>query len=184
MRLSILKKFITGDYCDVIIPYICRGVCFGVLEKNKNVYAVWTWYSCRDVFHDDFPLTNHIFLYHKNYSSKKVIKFLHHIEAILKIENKTKIYKTQKTYVSLLLLADFWHQEMRLSLLTLLLRYCIIEKKIKFEITKKIKCNMVKETLPAIEVFLSGRNTYNGNKNGWHEQFAGLDYEQSIKYFD
>lgn len=183
MRLSIIKRYIIDDYCDVAIPYMCKDVCFGVLEKSKADYAVCTWYSCRDVFHDDFPLINHIFVCHKNFTGKKVLSFLHDVENQLGIKEKSKYYKTHKTHASLFVLAEFWHDEMYLSLLTLLLRYSVMNKKIKFDLSKKLKCKMLEETLPALQCLFLENKEYIGNKTGWHDLFANVKGSEMHKYF-
>jgi len=177
MRLNTIYNLINDDICDALIPYSCKSICYGLLERNKNMLAVWTWYSCRDVFHDDFPTFNHIFIYHKNYSGKRLFNFMSNLEDRLQIKNKTKYFKTSKKYASLFILSKFWDDEMKLSLLTLLIRYAVREKRLKFDEKKKIKCNMVKETLPSIKYFLDGYTEYNGTKSGWHEQFCNIQQD-------
>lgn len=183
MRLSVLKRYLKDNFCDVAIPYMCKDVCFGVMEKTKSTYAVCTWYSCRDVFHDDFPLTNHIFVCHKNFSGNKLTKFINNVEKKLGLQRLSSYYKTYRTHASLFVLSDFWHDEMRLSLLTLLLRYSILNKKIDLDLTKNIKCKMLKDTLPALKYFFAGNTSYIGNKTGWYDQFADLKTEEVCKYF-
>ena len=175
MRLNTLHNLISGDICDALIPYNCKSICYGLLERNKNMLAVWTWYSCRDVFHDDFPTFNHIFIYHKNYSGKRLYNFIINVEDRLGLKNKTKYYKTCKKHASLFILSKFWDEEMKLSLLTLLIRYAVKEKRLKFDEKKNIKCDMIKDTIGAILYFLEGNTEYTGIKSGWHEQFCNIE---------
>ena len=80
MRLTKLLNTIDNGVCQAIIPYICKNTCFGILEKHKGMYAVWTWYSCRDVFHADFPESNHLFVYHRGHNLTKLKKYLNNID--------------------------------------------------------------------------------------------------------
>jgi len=182
MRLTKLLNTIEDGVCTAIIPYICKNICFGILEKNKGMNAVWTWYSCRDVFHDDFPESNHIFVYHKGQTLHKFKKFLANIEHQLGLDDKSTVYKTVRKSACLVVLSEFWHNHMNFSLLTLLLRFGIQSKKIDFDPNKKIKCQILQETQPALQAFFQGNCEYNGNKSGWHEQFAGMDKATALKY--
>ena len=182
MRLTKLLGTIENGVCQAIIPYICKNICFGVLEKNKGVDAVWTWYSCRDVFHGDFPESNHIFIYHKGHSFTKLKKFLGNLEDQLQIDDKSTVFKTVRKSASLIILSEFWHDNMNFSLLTILLRYGIDYKKTNFNIKDTIKCKMLKETMEALKYFFEGHTEYIGDKSGWHEQFADLSVEEVGKY--
>ena len=182
MRLTKLLNIIENGVCTAIIPYICKNICFGVLEKNKGMNAVWTWYSCRDVFHDDFPESNHIFIHHKGHTLTKLKKFLADIEDRLGLDDKSTVCKTVRKSACLIILSEFWQNHMNFSLLTLLLRTGIQEKMIVFDPAKKIKCEMLRETLPALQLFFEGKCEYSGTKSGWHEQFAGLNKQNALKY--
>lgn len=182
MQLSKLMSMIHNGVCQVIIPYSCKHICFGAIEKHKNIYAVWSWYSCRDIFHTDFPVSTHIFIYHKGYSATRMRKFLQTIENNLNLSNPSVIYKTVRKSVSLIILSDFWHEKMKFSLFTLLMRYGIDYNLINFDLQQTIKCGMLHDTLPALQLFFSGLTEYTGSKSGWFEQFERLNKNACMKY--
>jgi hypothetical protein len=182
MQLTKLLSTIENGVCQAIIPYVCKTICFGVLEKNKGMHAVWTWYSCRDVFHADFPESNHLFVYHKGHSLKKIKLFLSDIEEKLGIDDRSSIFKTVRKSACLIVISEFWQNHMNFSLLTLLLRYGVEYNKIKFDPDAPIKCSMLSETQEALRLFFSGKTEYHGNKDGWYEQFAGISTQNALKY--
>lgn len=184
MRLTKLLSTIQNGICQVVIPYICKAICFGVLEKSKGMYAIWTWYSCRDVFHADFPESNHIFVYHKGHAVNKLKSFLTNIEKNLLIDDNSSIFKTSRKSVSLIIISEFWQEPMHFSLLTLLLRYGIEYNKIKFNPDENIKCSMLSETQEALKLFFSGKTEYTGSKIGWYEQFSGKTKTECMKYLN
>jgi len=182
MRLTKLLNTIENGVCQAIIPYICKNICFSVLERNKGIDAVWTWYSCRDVFHEDFPESNHIFIFHKGHSLMKLKKFLNEVERQLNIDDMSTIYKTVRKTTSLIILSEFWQNHMNFSLLTILLRYGIVNKKTLFNLEKIKQCKMLEDTHEALRLFFEGRTEYSGDKSGWYEQFADLNREEASKY--
>jgi hypothetical protein len=148
------------------------------------MYAVWTWYSCRDVFHADFLESNHMFVYHKGHSLLKLRKYLNNIESLLQIDDKSTFYKTVRKSASLIILSEFWYDQMAFNLLTILLRHGIDHRKVLFDPNKKSTCGLINETHEAIKLFFGGKTHYNGDKVGWHEQFAGLSKSEAEKYLN
>lgn len=177
-----IKSFIINDICEIPILYSCPNIAFSICENWKNRHCVPSWYDCREIFHADYPKANHIFINHRKGSYNKIKGFLESVEKKLNLKNKSKCYKTVKKTCTLIVLSYFWYNEIKFSLLTLLLRVCCYNK--INEYCSKIfhHCKYLNSTRRAVKVFMEGRVDYKGEMFSWYEQFKHLSIKES-KYF-
>lgn len=181
-HLRDLKKNIRNNLCVLPIMFYGKGISFGIAESYKEDICVVSWYTCREVFHDDYPISNHIFVNHANGMHKTFIEFITSLENSFSLTNKSECYKTNRKTVTLILLSDFWRKKIMFSLLTLFLRYALKHKRKVFDYSDLSRCVYLGDTMPAIRLLLEGNKHYFGKLSSWHDQFKGLTYEESMKY--
>lgn len=177
-----LLKNIENKICTIPILFSGKGICFGSAERYREEICVVSWYNCREVFHDDYPLSNHLFV---NYNSKSFFileKYIETLESLLKIENKSEFYRTNRKPCMMIILSNFWKKKIKFTLLTLLIRFCLKYEKSTFELNDLKKCSLLKDTIPAISLLLDGKIKYFGKNYSWYDQFKLLNFEESSKY--
>lgn len=165
---------VNKEVCDIPILYSCPNIAFSICENFKNRLCVPSWYDCREIFHADYPKANHIFVNHKKGIYSKLKSFIESIEAQLGIKNKSKIFKTIKKTCTLIVISNFWYEEIKFSLLTLLIRVCCYNRLVLY--SKKIfyHCKYLHATRNAVKILMSGRVSYTGDMFSWYEQFKHL----------
>lgn len=166
-----IKSYIKNGICEIPILYHCENVAFGVAEDFRSKVCVPCWYDCREIFHADYPKPNHFFLNHKRQKNVHVAEFLFSIEKELGLKTRSLIYKTVRKTATLVVLNRFWKDEMRFSLLTLLLRAAIyfnlgVYSKRVFEV-----CKYLADSRNAVNMFFEGRVNYDGSETQWHKVF-------------
>jgi hypothetical protein len=164
-------EFIKKDICEIPILYKCPNIAYSVAEDFKNRVCVPCWYDCREIFHADYPISNHIFINHNKRSASRLVKFIKSMEEHLGLRTKTKIFKTVKKTATLLILSPFWKEKIKFSLLTLLLRAAIYNRFILFDISICSRCKYLNATKNAVVLFFSGRKTYLGDSISWYGEF-------------
>jgi hypothetical protein len=177
-----LLEQVVNNICYVPIMHSAKPVAFGMAEKYKDEICLVSWYTCREVFHDNYPTSNHLFVLHENGQGKVLKKFIHDIENRFGIFNHTEVFNTYRKNCSLILLNQFWKKKLQFSLFTLLVRHCLKYNRTKFSLEDIAKCDFLKDTKPALSLMLNGKMCYCGRKSSWYDQFKGLNLEQSAKY--
>jgi hypothetical protein len=177
-----LKKNIKNNICVLPIMFYGKGISFGIAENYREDICVVSWYSCREVFHDDYPFSNHIFINHSIGAHNLLCNFVNDLESIFGIKKKSECFKTNRKTVSLLLLSSFWRRKIMFSLLTLFIRYALKNKAKTFDFQKLKRCKYLEATSPAINLLIEGKSKYYGKLSSWYDQFNGLTYEESVKY--
>jgi len=182
LQLKKIRKFIKNDICELPIIYSSKRIAFGCAEEYKKQVCMLNWYFCREIFHDDIGISNHIFINHKNGRTNSLIKFMNYLEEQLCIEKKSKVYKTYKKNCTLIITSKFWKTRLFFTLLTLLLRNCVKNnwKKLTYEGCKK--CRYLSRTIPALKALMNGKICYVGENNTWYEQFCDLKLKEVNKY--
>ena len=159
------------DICEIPILYKCPNIAFSVAEDFKNRICVPCWYDCREIFHADYPISNHIFINHNKKAASRIVKFVNSMESKLGLRTKTKVYKTVKKTATLLILSPFWKEKIKFSLLTLLIRAAIYNRFINFDISLCKYCTYLNATKNAVKLFFSGRKIYLGDSISWYAEF-------------
>ena len=76
-----LKKNIKNNICVLPIMFYGKGISFGIAENYREDICVVSWYSCREVFHDDYPFSNHIFINHSIGAHNLLCNFVNDLES-------------------------------------------------------------------------------------------------------
>ena len=181
-RLHDIKKQIANKICKIPIKYSSPPASFGMAENFKGELLVNSWYTCREVLHDNYPISNHLFITHNAEEYSNLVSYIVSMENKLQIENPSVVTKTIKKTSSCIMLSKFWKKKLRFTLLTMILRFAILSKKRSFKLDDLLKCKHLSITMPALELFFSGKKTYKGRKSSWYEQFKNLNLQQSSKY--
>jgi hypothetical protein len=176
-----IKEFLKNDICEIPILYSNPNIAFSIAEDFKGRVCVPCWYDCREIFHADYPRANHIFVNHKKTNCGKIENFLLSIEDMLGISKKSKYYKTGRKTVSMFLLSSFWNNEIRFTLLTLLLRTAGYYNMSKYNNRIFSRCKYLSETKNAVNIFMDGNFKYNGNMYSWYKQFKHLSIKECKK---
>lgn len=173
-----IKSFIKKDICEIPVLYSCPNIAFSICENFKNRFCVPSWYDCREIFHADYPKANHIFINHKKGAFTKIKKYMESLELLLQVKRKSICCKTVKKTCTLIILSSFWYEEIKFSLLTLLIRVCCYNN--IFFFSKKVfyHCKYLHTTKNAVKLFMSGRTVYNGEMFSWYEQFKYLTIKE------
>lgn len=181
-HLRHLRKNIKNNICVVPIMFYGKGTSFSLAENYKDDICVVSWYVCREVFHDDFPTSNHLFINHKVGEHNNLHRFIVDLENKLGLDKSSEIFKTNRKTVTLMFLSDFWKSRIMFSLLTLFIRFSIENKQSSFSLSSLRKCKYLCETIPAIMLLLDGKSHYKGKKGSWYDQFCGLNSQDCAKY--
>jgi hypothetical protein len=181
-HLHELKKHIKNNICNIPIKFAAPAASFAMAENFKNELVVNSWYICREVLHDNYPISNHLFLTHKTDEFSNLAKYIESLENKLNIEKHSVVIKTVRKNCVCIMFSEFWKNRLRFSLLTMILRFAVENKKQNFCLTDFNKCKYLGETLPALDLFFSGKIVYKGRKSSWYEQFQYLNLEESAKY--
>lgn len=177
-----IKKNIKNNMCILPIMFYGKGISFSLAESYKKEICVVNWYPCREIFHDDYPISNHLFVNHGSGDFNTICKFLQNVENIFGLEHKCEIYKTNRKTASLIVLGRFWKSRIMFTLLTLLVRFCLNNKKRVLNLKDVEKCKYLQTTYFAIQLLMEGKVRYNGRRASWYEQFCDLSLEESMKY--
>lgn len=171
----------TLDQVNILFPFMVIRNCFSVANKKGNTYISEQFYNCREVFHDDFPRFNNILISTQKYKCKRLVSLFDLIETKLNLKERSKIYLTQRKNVFFISLSNFWNNNIRFSLLTLLIRSGL---KIKY-----LNClqdllshnTYLRQTENAFNLFMDGFTKYYGNNISWYKQFQELDTDSCMK---
>jgi len=172
----------TKSAITVFFPFLVFRNAFSVAKKVKTKLVAEQFYTCREVFHDDFPYYNNILISTKSCKYEKLKNVFLFIENKLCLESLSNIYYTQRKNVYYVKLSKFWQNKMRFNLLTLLLRSGMKKTNI---ITIESFCRSnqyLKETEPALNLFFSGRTKYKGKAKTWYSQFKNMSHEECYKF--
>lgn len=153
----------------IVIPSIYNVLdgSFGI-KRNNNIIM---WHTCRDVFHLYFYHEKEFFFSCNKSNRKNVKDFFLALEDKLGI-TKTVISQTNITNIIHVKPSSFWlQQDMRFSLFTILVR---ASPEYKGSIDDVLKKDLyLKHSLPALNLFLSGKTNYVGwKKGGWGDVFC------------
>ncbi len=184
---------------------LCDNIGYFCVIKSGISESLY-WDSCREIFAKNFHSECAGFYYVVD--CKKVeflISFIHDIEKLLKIDDFTKFYKTNKENIIAVIPSLFWMPcFLRRSLLTLLFRVAFFHNEesnlentlfdeVKNSIESKIDSNKkdIIKTKSAVIRFLLGYTKFNGNKlatpdlgpwkHGWVEEFVDKNQLQIKK---
>lgn len=181
-HLHDIKKHIVDQICKIPIKYSSPPASFGMAENFKSELLVNGWYTCREVLHDNYPISNHLFITHNAEEYANLVSYIFSMENKLGIENPSVVFKTFKKTSSCIVLSGFWKNKLRFTLLTMILRFAILNKKRTFKLHDLSECKYLSITMPALDLFFSGKRTYKGRKSSWYEQFKNLNLQQCSKY--
>lgn len=158
---------------------------FGYKSATSYVH----WEHCRDrvqIIGKSLLEENGLYFRHRNKRGNNVIAFLHRIETMLKIKDKSVYARTNIPNTLLWIkLSSFWlHNMVRRSFLTFALRcgsnYKPDDGDNFWECFEKNKYG--KTTMPAVRVFLTGHTLFKGTAlhmfQGWFNLFNHKNEEQ------
>ena len=166
----------------ILFPYREKNNSFSVVSSKKNNFLVAEqFYDCREIFHEDFPITKNLLICVPSYKKNRIIKLFEFLESELNICNKSKILMTQRKNIFFIKLSNFWQSKIKFSLLTLLIRSglkLLVIKNIKQILEKSF---YLKKTINAFDLFFSGHTRYYGKKNSWYKEFRNKSKEECEK---
>lgn len=153
---------------------------FGYFRNNE-----FMWENCRDRFHvyiESYGVKNFFFVSGGKSLSERVFDFIEDVENISGVceKDKTWFSKTAKDEIIYVYMSDWWRYRVRRSLFTAFLRAGVFyENRDGDNLVKAIKSvQWLRETYPAVSLFLSGRTAVKIKKNadftGWYNKFHGL----------
>jgi hypothetical protein len=166
----------------ILLPYKEISNSFSVaLTKRNGFFVAEQFYKCREIFHEDFPITKNLLICVPSYKKNRIIKFFDFIENQLNIDNKSKIFITQRKNIYFVKLSKFWKTKIKFSLLTLLIRSALRIIKNLNLIKMLEKSFYLKKTINAFDLFFSGYTRYYGKKNSWYKEFNNKSAEDCKK---
>lgn len=171
----------TLDQVNILFPFMVIRNCFSVANKKGNTYISEQFYNCREVFHDDFPKFNNILISTQKYKCKRLISLFDLIETKLNLKKKSKIYLTQRKNVFFVILNNFWNDNIRFSLLTLLIRSGLKIKDLNCLQDLLSHNTYLRQTENAFLFFMDGFIKYDGDNSSWYKQFHNLDADSCMK---
>ncbi len=153
---------------------INRG-SFSKIEYTKfdGTLVAKEWLFCREYFQDESNGIRRMLFCHTAHKCKNIAAFIHVVEDILDIKERSLIGPTQRYNISWLNVSSWWTKtSMKRSLFTILLR-CGVNYKIKEHNFNEALFSIVytKHTEYAVKRFLEGNTSYTGKKKGWYNQF-------------
>lgn len=172
----------TEKIIKILLPYKEKINSFSVaLSKRNDFFVVEQFYNCREIFHEDFPITNNLLICVPSYKKNRIIKLFEFIENKLNVLKKTKVFITQRKNIFFVKLSVFWQSKIKFNFLTLLIRAGLrISDELSLE---KIlnKSSYLKKTTNAFYLFFSGNTKYFGKKNSWFKEFGNKSKEECEK---
>lgn len=166
------KKIILNDD-DAIRVISCGSFARVKGEKNGEVVADRFVY-CRDYFHLKDDEVNQLLFVHRNNKTQAIISFIHKIEDILEVKEKTKFSMTQRDNIMWIGISPWWKTAaMRCSLLTILLRASQNYNLNKDNFEKALfSIDLTRYSEYSIRRFLGGYTEYMGHLEEWYRQFG------------
>jgi len=172
----------TFEQIKLLCPFIVLRNSFSVATKKNSNWVAEQFYTCREVFHDDFSRYGNIIVSTPQYKFKRLITFFDMVESILVIEKKSKLFFTQRKNVYFIKLSDFWNKNIRYSLLTLLIRSALKNNNL-VSFDQLIENNRyLKQTKDALCLFFSGNTKYKGENKSWYKQFKSMKADECCKF--
>ena len=172
----------TSGSIKLLCPYTVLKNSFSVATLRIDDWVAEQFYTCREVFHDDFPRYSNILISTPQYKFKRVFQLFQNMESWLDIDKKSEIFLTQRKNIIFIKLSKFWNTSIRYSLLTLLIRSGL---KIKHEITLSTlieKNRYLRHSKNSLMLFFSGYVGYKGKNKSWYKQFKNLSEKDCLKF--
>lgn len=172
----------TFEQIKLLCPFIVLRNSFSVATKKSNSWVAEQFYTCREVFHDDFSRHGNIVISTPQYKLKRLVAFFDIVESIIFVEKKSKLFLTQRKNVYFIKLSNFWNKNIRYSLLTLLIRSALKNKNL-VDFDQLIDNNRyLKQTKDALCLFFSGKTEYKGKNKSWYKQFKRMKTDECCKF--
>lgn len=166
----------------IFLPYKEKINSFSIaVLGNSGFFIAEQFYSCREIFHEDFPTTKNLLICVPAYKKNRIINFFNFVETKLEIPKKSKVCLTQRKNIFFIKLSSFWKSKIKFSLLTLLIRSGLRISK-ELDIDKLIqKYFYLKKTSSAVNIFFSGKTRYCGRNNSWYKEFKNKGMDECLK---
>lgn len=171
-----------SEIVNVFCPFTVLKNSFSVAKLKCKIFTAEQFYTCREVFHDDFPRYKNILISTPKYKLIRLLNLFNVIESKLNLNKKSKIYLTQRKNLYYVRLSRFWNVSLRYNLLTLLIRSGLKIKSLVNIDELKQHNKYLKITQSAFDLFFSGFIQYKGKKNTWYKCFNNKTNKECRKF--
>lgn len=150
--------------------------------KPDGTLVALEWLYCREYFQDESAGIRRFLFCHKPNKCRRIAAFIHKLEEILNLEERTEVGPTQRHNISWLRVSPWWTcSSMKRSLFTILVR-CGQNYNIKEDNLDEALFSVMytKQTERAVRRFMGGFTRYTGKKKGWYSQFKEENCMDSV----